>query len=129
MSPPFKSSNNNNEDENKEDGDKSFDGKSIQRIPSFTRWNRRTEEENDDENEENILSSFAKGRNESLAWFSPLNPDKPALSQAESTLSVAEIALLRRGKALSSSLSSEEKKKKKKKNDKVCGSVFHDKKC
>ena len=47
LSPPFKSSNNNNEDENKEDGDKSFDGKSIQRIPSFTRWNRRTEEEND----------------------------------------------------------------------------------
>ena len=123
LSPPFKSSNNNNEDENKEDGDKSFDGKSIQRIPSFTRWNRRTEEENDDENEENILSSFAKGRNESLAWFSPLNPDKPALSQAESTLSVAEIALLRRGKALSSSLSSEEKKKKKK-NDKVSSPYF-----
>ena len=124
LSPPFKSSNNNNEDENKEDGDKSFDGKSIQRIPSFTRWNRRTEEENDEENEENILSSFAKGRNESLAWFSPLNPDKPALSQAESTLSVAEIALLRRGKALSSSLSSEEKKKKKKKNDKVSSPYF-----
>tara|TARA_B100001540_G_scaffold310317_1_gene327916 strand:+ start:323 stop:1909 length:1587 start_codon:yes stop_codon:yes gene_type:complete len=123
LSPPFKSSNNNNEDENKEDGDKSFDGKSIQRIPSFTRWNRRTEEENDEENEENILSSFAKGRNESLAWFSPLNPDKPALSQAESTLSVAEIALLRRGKALSSSLSSEEKKKKKK-NDKVSSPYF-----
>ncbi len=124
LSPPFKSSNNNNEDENKEDGDKSFDGKSIQRIPSFTRWNRRTEEENDEENEENILSSFAKGRNESLAWFSPLNPDEPALSQAESTLSVAEIALLRRGKALSSSLSSEEKKKKKKKNDKVSSPYF-----
>ncbi len=122
LSPPFKSSNNNNEDENKEDGDKSFDGKSIQRIPSFTRWNRRTEEENDEENEENILSSFAKGRNESLAWFSPLNPDEPALSQAESTLSVAEIALLRRGKALSSSLSSE--KKKKKKNDKVSSPYF-----
>ena len=59
----------------------------------------------------NILSSFAKGRNESLAWFSPLNPDKPALSQAESTLSVAEIALLRRGKALSSSLSSERRRR------------------
>ena len=119
MSPPFKSSNANNITRKRDGEDDKetvavFERKSpIQRAPSFTRWNKSTEEENVEENEENQLLSVAKVRRspEPLAWFSPLNPEEAALSKAETNLSVAEIALLRRGKALSSSLSSGKKKR------------------
>ena len=119
MSPPFKSSNANNITRRRDGEDDKetvamFERKSpIQRAPSFTRWNKSTEEENEEENEENQLLSVAKVRRspEPLAWFSPLNPEEAALSKAETNLSVAEIALLRRGKALSSSLSSGKKKR------------------
>ena len=115
MSPPFKSSNANNITRRRDGEDDKetvamFERNSpIQRAPSFTRWNKSTEEEN----EENQLLSVAKVKEstEPLAWFSPLNPEEAALSKAETNLSVAEIALLRRGKALSSSFSSGKKKK------------------
>jgi hypothetical protein len=119
MSPPFKSSNANNITRRRDGEDDKetvamFERKSpIQRAPSFTRWNKSTEEENEEEeNEENQLLSVAKVKSspEPLAWFSPLNPEEAALSKAETNLSVAEIALLRRGKALSSSFSSGKKK-------------------
>ena len=120
MSPPFKSSNANNITRRRDgEDDKAtvamFERKlPIQRAPSFTRWNKSKEEENEEEeNEENQLLSVAKVKSspEPLAWFSPLNPEEAALSKAETNLSVAEIALLRRGKALSSSFSSGKKKK------------------
>ncbi|CAL6284897.1 unnamed protein product [Bathycoccus prasinos] len=124
-SPPFKNSNANNiitrrnddEEDREEDGNDLFERRSpIQRAPSFMRWNKSTEEEEEEEeeNEENQVSSVSKVRRnpEPLAWFSPLNPDEAAVSKAETKLSVAEIALLRRGKAsLSSSFASGEKKK------------------
>ena len=124
-SPPFKNSNANNiitrrnddEEDREEDGNNLFERRSpIQRAPSFMRWNESTEEEEEEEeeNEENQVSSVSKVRRnpEPLAWFSPLNPDEAAVSKAETKLSVAEIALLRRGKAsLSSSVASGEKKK------------------
>ena len=126
-SPPFKNSNANNiitrrnddEEDREEDGNDLFERRSpIQRAPSFMRWNQSTEEEKEEEeeeeNEENQVSSVSKVRRnpEPLAWFSPLNPDEAAVSKAETKLSVAEIALLRRGKAsLSSSFASGEKKK------------------
>ena len=124
-SPPFKNSNANNiitrrnddEEDREEDGNDLFERRSpIQRAPSFMRWNKSTEveeeeEEEEEENEENQVSSVSKVRRnpEPLAWFSPLNPDEAAVSKAETKLSVAEIALLRRGKA---SLSSSGEKKK-----------------
>ena len=126
-SPPFKNSNVNNiitrrnddEEDREEDGNDLFQRRSpIQRAPSFMRWNQsmeeEKEEEEEEENEENQVTSVSKVRRnpEPLAWFSPLNPDEAAVSKAETKLSVAEIALLRRGKAsLSSSFASGEKKK------------------
>ena len=126
-SPPFKNSNANNiitrrnddEEDREEVGNDLFQRRSpIQRAPSFMRWNQSTEEEKEEEeeeeNEENQVTSVSKVRRnpEPLAWFSPLNPDEAAVSKAETKLSVAEIALLRRGKAsLSSSFASVEKKK------------------
>ncbi|CAL6284014.1 unnamed protein product [Bathycoccus prasinos] len=126
-SPPFENSNVNNiitrrnddEEDREEDGNDLFQRRSpIQRAPSFMRWNQsmeeEKEEEEEEENEENQVTSVSKVRRnpEPLAWFSPLNPDEAAVSKAETKLSVAEIALLRRGKAsLSSSFASGEKKK------------------
>jgi hypothetical protein len=117
-SPPFKHYNTSialtNDFENKMNVNPFEDEREFQRIersaPSFISWNILSNEKMEENNNSPLTTtviSHGRHKTEDLVWFSPLNPENEDDAKLDKlNLSVAEIALLRRGKALSSSSSS-----------------------